>query len=696
MSVSLAGKKIMVERIRNIGIVAHIDSGKTTITERMLKMCGKTHKMGEVHDGEATMDFGKEERERGITINSAATYFEWKRYEFSLLDTPGHVDFTAEVERSCLVLDGAILTIDSVAGVQAQSETVNRQLNKYGVPRLAFINKMDRVGTDFDKAVQSLKTNLGLCATPIQIPVGEGADFGGFIDLVEMEQIMFPRSTDDPSAFDRLPIDPEILELAESKRAELLDAISLHCDELTEVILDGEEPDNKLVREAIRKATIEGVLVPVLLGSALHNKGIPALLDAVVDYLPNPLDKGAVEGTVPKTEEPIAFEPDSAAPLGAIVFKTVHYSTGDLTFIRVFSGTLHAGKGTFNPQLGKHERVGQIYRIHAGSRGESIECAQAGQIVACVGLKKSETGNTLCAKDNQIIYGSPTFANPVISMAIEPSASVDRDRLAQVLGIIAREDPTFRVATDEETGQLVMSGMGELHLEVVVHRMRDDFRLQVITGKPRVAYRQTLRRGATIDCRHIKQTGGSGQYAIAKIEFEPIQGEEFEFEDTIKGGKITAEFIRSIRKGIEDYCISGGKRAAKIQGLRATVVDGKMHDVDSSQLAFYACGVKAAREAEESCGLTLLEPVMRVVVTMPEDYLGAAIGDINSRGGIISQIDDEGRDKQVTARVPLRNLSAYATCLRNITSGRGDYSMEPDGYQVVSEDVAASLNGEAD
>ena len=695
MSVLLAGKKVMAERIRNIGIVAHIDSGKTTITERMLKICGKIHKLGEVHDGEATMDFMKEEKERGITIGSAATYFEWKRYEFNLIDTPGHVDFTAEVERSCRVLDGAILAIDSVAGVQAQSETVNRQLNKYGVPRLAFINKMDRVGADFDKAVQSMKSNLGLSAVPIQVPVGEGAEFEGFIDLVEMEQIMFPQSDDDPAAFERLPIDPEVLELVKSKRAELLDAISLYCDELTEILLDGEEPDNKLVRKAIRNATIEGVLVPVLLGSALHNRGVPALLDAAVDYLPNPLDKGAVEGAVPKTEEAIAFKPDSAEPLGALVFKTVHYSTGDLTFIRIFSGTLHAGKAAFNPRLGKHERVGQIYRVHAGAR-ESIECAQAGQIVACVGLKKSATGDTLCAKDNQIVYGSTTFANPVISMAIEPSTSADRDRLGEVLGIISREDPTFRVATDEETGETIMSGMGELHLEVVVHRMRDDFRLQVITGKPRVSYRQTLRRGATIDSRHIKQTGGSGQYAVAKIEFEPIVGEEFEFEDTIRGGKISAEFIKSIRKGIEDYCLSGGKRAAKIQGLRVTVVDGKMHDVDSSQLAFYACGVKAARAAEETCGLTLLEPIMRVVVTTPEDYLGAVIGDINSRRGIIIQIGDEGRDKQISARVPMRNLSAYATGLRSITSGRGDYSMEPAGYQAVSEDVADRLNGEAD
>ena len=464
-------------------------------------------------------------------------------------------------------------------------------------------------------------------------------------------------------------------------------------DELTEILLEGEEPDADLVRKALREMTIEGAIVPVLLGSALHNRGVPALLDASVDYLPNPLDKGAVEGFSPSGEESIAFAPQAEEPLGALVFKTVHYSTGDLTFIRVFSGTLHAGKAAFNSRLRKHERVGQIYRIHAGSR-ESIECAVAGQIVACVGLKKSATGDTLCAKDNQITYGSTTFANPVISMAVEPSTNADRDRLGEVLGIISREDPTFRVNTDEETGQTIMSGMGELHLEVVVHRLRDDFRLQVITGKPRVSYRQTLNRGVTINSRHVKQTGGSGQFAVAEIEFEPIEGEEFEFEDKIKGGAITAEFLKSVRKGIEDYCISGGKRAAKIQGLRATVVDGKMHDVDSSQLAFYACGVKAVRAAEEQCGLTLLEPVMRVVVTTPDDYLGAVIGDLNSRAGVIIQIGDEGQDKQVTARVPLRNLPAYATGLRSITSGRGDYSMEPDGYQVVPEDVANEIGGE--
>tara|TARA_B100000929_G_scaffold279674_1_gene257017 strand:+ start:558 stop:2645 length:2088 start_codon:yes stop_codon:yes gene_type:complete len=693
MSVSLAGKKVMAERIRNIGIVAHIDSGKTTITERMLKVCGKIHKLGEVHDGEATMDFMKEEKERGITIGSAATYFEWDRHEFNLIDTPGHVDFTAEVERSCRVLDGAILAIDSVAGAQAQSETVNRQLNKYGVPRLAFINKMDRVGADFEKAVESLKKNLGLAVAPIQVPVGEGQDFRGLVDLVAMEQVSFPEDSDDPAEFERGPVEPEVLELAETMRMNLLDVLSLHCDELTEVLLEGEEPDAELVRKALREMTIEGAIVPVLLGSALHNRGVPALLDASVDYLPNPLDKGAVEGFAPSGEESIAFAPQAEEPLGALVFKTVHYSTGDLTFIRVFSGTLHAGKAAFNSRLRKHERVGQIYRIHAGSR-ESIECAVAGQIVACVGLKKSATGDTLCAKDNQITYGSTTFANPVISMAVEPSTNADRDRLGEVLGIISREDPTFRVNTDEETGQTIMSGMGELHLEVVVHRLRDDFRLQVITGKPRVSYRQTLNRGVTINSRHVKQTGGSGQFAVAEIEFEPIEGEEFEFEDKIKGGAITAEFLKSVRKGIEDYCISGGKRAAKIQGLRATVVDGKMHDVDSSQLAFYACGVKAVRAAEEQCGLTLLEPVMRVVVTTPDDYLGAVIGDLNSRAGVIIQIGDEGQDKQVTARVPLRNLPAYATGLRSITSGRGDYSMEPDGYQVVPEDVANEIGGE--
>jgi len=677
-------------RIRNIGIVAHIDSGKTTVTERMLKLSGKIRNLGEVHDGEATMDFMKEEQERGITIGSAATHFVWGDYQVNLIDTPGHVDFTAEVERSLRVLDGAVLAIDSVAGAQAQSETVNRQMNKYAVPRLAFVNKIDRVGADFGRAVESLRSRLHLDAHPIQMPVGEGDECCGLIDLGEMVQVNFPDRTDDPGECTSGPVDPELVDAANAARGELLEALSMHSDELMEMLLEDAEVSRDTIVETMRKAVIHDEFVPVLLGSALRNRGVPLLLDSVVAYLPSPLDNGAAAGTDPRSGEAVSFGPDPDGPLSAMIFKTIHFTTGDLTFLRVYSGTLISGKGFYNPRLGKHERVGRLFLVHAGSR-EAIEEASAGQIVAAMGIKQGATGDALCTKEAPILFEDASYANPVISMAIEPRTSADRDRLGEALGVVSREDPTFHIHTDEETGQTIISGMGELHLEVIVHRLRDEFRLQVLTGKPRVSYRQTLRGPAEFETRHIKQTGGSGQYAVAKIQFEPVDGDEIEVEDTIKGGKITKEFLSAIEKGIRDFAESGGQRGARIQGFRATIVDGQMHDVDSSQIAFYACGVQAARTAEERCGLVLLEPIMRVVVTTPEEYLGAVIGDLNSRSGVVSSIEDEGLDKQVTAFVPLRLLPAYATTLRSVTSGRGNYSMEPEGYQPVPADVVRSL-----
>ena len=672
--------------MRNIGIVAHIDSGKTTMTERMLKLSGKIRVLGEVHDGEATMDFMKEEQERGITIGSAATYFEWAGCKVNLIDTPGHVDFTAEVERALRVLDGAVLAVDSVAGAQAQSETVNRQLNKYRVPRLLFVNKMDRVGANFASAVRSAHERLHVNAVPIQVPVGQGPDFRGLVDLVSMCQLNFPDRSDDPSAFTTGPIEDSVLESAREGRAALLDALSMHSDELTEILLEEQEPSVDLVRNALRAATIRDCFVPVLLGSALRNRGIPRLLDAVVDYVPSPVDKGAVDGVDPRSGEEIAFEPDPEAPLGAVVFKTVHHSTGDLTYVRLYSGSMTRSKAVYNPRLRRHERVGRLYLVHAKTR-EDVETAEAGQIVACLGLKESVTGDTLCSKERQIRYGSTTFAEPVISIAIEPKSTGDRKRLGEVLGIIVREDPTFRVRTDVETGQTLISGMGELHLEVVIHRLRDEFRLEVLTGKPRVAYRQTLKGPCRVQSRHIKQTGGSGQYAVAHVDFEPVEGEEFEFVSKIKGGKITDEFLQALERGIRDFCESGGRVGAQIQGLRATCYDGKMHDVDSSQVAFYACGFQAMRMAEEQGGTIVLEPIMRVVVTTPEVYLGPVIGDLNSRRGSVVHIDDEGQDKQIVSRVPLAELAAYATTLRSLTSGRGTYTMEPEGYEPVPESL---------
>jgi elongation factor G len=689
-SASGAKKTSPLARIRNLGIVAHIDSGKTTITERMLKIGGKIRAMGEVHDGEATMDFLKEERERGITIGSASTYFIWQGCNLNLIDTPGHVDFTAEVERSLRVLDGAVLAIDSVAGAQAQSETVNRQLNKYGVPRLVFVNKMDRVGADFARAVDSLSRRLALNVVPIQLPVGQGPDFRAVVDLVAMDQVSFPEKSDDPAAFVTGPIEEAVLEEANTAHYKLLETLAMFSDELMELVLEESEPPPELVVRVLRWATIHGGLVPVLMGSALRNRGVPALLDAAVAYLPSPLDKGRTAGIDPRSGAERSFEPSPDEPFSAVVFKTVHFATGDLTFLRLYSGRLENGQAAYNPRLGKHERVGRLFLVHANSR-EPVEEAHAGQIVACMGLKSSATGDTLCTKGDAIAYGSTTFASPVISMAIEPVKGQDRDRLGEVLGIITREDPTFQVHIDEETGQTLISGMGELHLEVIAHRLRDDFGLVVETGKPRVSYRQTIVRKATVDSRHIKQTGGSGQYAVARVEFEPIEGDQVEFTDTIKGGRISAEFLRAMEKAVHDHCLSGGRRGVRLQGLRATVVDGKMHDVDSSQIAFYACGALAVRLAEEACGLKLLEPIMRVVVTVPEDYLGSVIGDLNARSGVILDIGNEGLDKQVSARVPLRTLPAYATTLRSVTSGRGSYVMEPDGYQPVPLQVVETL-----
>ena len=683
-----------IDKIRNIGIAAHIDSGKTTITERMLKLSGRIREIGEVHDGEATMDFMKEEQERGITIGSAATHFKWDGHNVHLIDTPGHVDFTAEVERSLRVLDGAVLAIDSVAGAQAQSETVNRQMNKYNVPRIAFVNKMDRVGADFMKAVQSIRKRLGLTSVPIQLPVGEGQEFRGCIDLVKMTQINFPPGCDDPADFNVSDIEPAWLERAKQERHTLLEALSMFSDELMEILLNEQEPPVELVQKALRLATCFHNLVPAMCGAALRNVGIPTLLTAVVDYLPSPIDKGAVLGRNPQTNEPLAFEPLPDAPLGAIVFKTVHFPTGDLTFVRIYSGTLNGGDQLYNPRMGKNERVGRLFMVHAASR-EPIEKGSAGMIIAAMGLKQSATGDTLCLKQTAIAYGATTFAKPVISMAIEPKSSGDRDKLGEILGIICREDPTFRASTDPETSETIISGMGELHLEVVAHRIRDEFNIHVVTGKPRVAYRQTLSKGAKLEARHIKQSGGSGQYAVAVVEFEPVTGEDVEFVDKITQGRITKEFINALEKGIRDHFLGGGRRGAQIQGVKVTVIDGKMHDVDSSANAFYACGGLAARMAEEQCKAILLEPIMRVEVTVPDDYLGGVLGDINSRRGLVLDVGNEGQDKVIVSRVPLAELAAYSTTLRSITSGRGNYTMEPEGYQIVPQGVLEKLEKES-
>jgi elongation factor G len=667
--------------VTNDYIVTH----NTTTTERILKLSGRIRTMGEVHDGAAEMDFDPQERARGITIGSAVTHFNWNDHSINLIDTPGHVDFTAEVERSLRVLDGAVLVIDSVAGAQAQSETVTRQMNKYNVSRIVFINKMDRVGADFHKAVLSVRARLYLNAHAIQIPLAEGKDFCGKIDLVCLKQINYPEMSDDPADCEVTEIEDKYLERVLVARQALLEALANYSDELLEILLEEQEPPVGLVKEVMRKATCSGEFVPVLLGSSLRNRGVPSLLDAVVDYLPSPVDKGAVVGHHPQDEtDKKSFLPVPEAPLGALVFKTVHFSTGDLTFVRVYSGTFKPGDQLYNPRLGKTERVGRLFLVHADSK-EVTSQAEAGQIVAVQGLKLCATGDTLCKKIEQIVYGATTFAAPVISQSIETKSSGDRDRLIMVLGLIAREDPTFHTFIDKDTGELIISGMGELHLEVIVKRIETEFKVLTNTGKPRVAYKKTFDKAATIECRFKKQTGGKGMFAVAKIIFDPIKGDDFEYEDVTKGGKIPKEYSKALMEGIRDALLSGGSDGIPIQGVRATVIDGAIHDVDSSQMAFNICGHMSVDLAIKACSVILLEPIMAVEITVPEDYLGAVIGDINSRRGMTDGIEDEHTNKLVKAKIPLAELSAYSTTLRSITSGRGDYVAEPYGYQRAPE-----------
>ncbi|MGQ9589863.1 MAG: elongation factor G [Planctomycetota bacterium] len=680
------------ETIRNLGIVAHIDAGKTTISERILRVTGRIWKIGEVHDGQATLDFLKEERERGITIAAASTYFRWAGCHVNLIDTPGHVDFTAEVERSLRVLDGAILAIDAVAGVQAQTETVNRQMDKYDVARIVFVNKMDRPGADFAKAVRSARARLGLNAAAIQLPVGEGPAFRGLVDLVRLRQYEFPEGGDDPSEYEETEIDPELAGEAERARGHLVEALALSSEDIFEEVLGGREPEPEVLASALRRAVCRRHVVPCLLGAALRNAGIPQLLDAAVAYLPSPLEKGAIPGVVPGTGEPVAFEPSPEAPFGAIVFKTVGSAVGDLTFLRIASGRLCPGTSVYNPRLGRSERVGRLFRVHAAKR-EPIDEACAGDIVACLGLREAATGDTLSTKERPIAYGATTFARPVISVAIEPASSQDRDRLGQALARLVRDDPTFHVSVDEETGETIASGMGELHLEVLANRIRDEYRIPVLTGAPRIAYRQTLAGPARVEARHVKQTGGAGQFAVAVIEFEPIEGDAVEFVDRVTQGRISRELIVALEKGLRAYFLRGGRKRAQIQGVRATVVDGKMHEVDSNSNAFHACGMLAGQLAEERCGTVLLEPVMRVEVDVPEEHLGAVLGDLASRRAAVEGLEDRPGGKTVFARAPLAELREYATTLRSLTSGRGSASVEPRGYEPAPPGALRELAG---
>jgi elongation factor G len=675
---------------RNIGIVAHIDAGKTTVSERILFITGRSHKTGEVHDGEATMDYLEEERKRGITITSAATTCTWKKHKISLIDTPGHVDFTAEVERSLRVLDGAIGVFCGVAGVQPQSETVWRQANRYNVPRIAFINKMDRTGADFDHAVETMRARLRANAVPIQMPIGAERDFHGVIDLVEMKSYTWDEDARDLAIND---VPAELLEEAKSRREQMIESVAEFNDDLLEKFVEGEEGTVDEIKTAIRAGTLGLSITPVLAGSAFKDKGVQNVMDAVIDYLPSPYDVPEIEGLDPHSGDTIIRPLKSSEPLGALVFKTISDPNGDLTFIRIYSGMIRQGEKYFNTRRGREERVGRLLRMHANQR-EAVDVAKAGEIVAIVGFRDAITGDTICEKKSQISYESMEFPETVISMSIEPKLSGDRDKLTTTIAKLVREDPTFKAHTEEQTGQVVISGMGELHLEVICNRIQSEFKVGVNVGKPKVSFRQTIKKGKKIEARHIKQTGGSGQYAVAKIEFtlDP-EIETFEFEDSISGGSIPKEYIKPFENGLRSALAGGGANGYPFVKIRASLIDGKSHDVDSSQMAFEACGALSMRLLIEG-NTQLLEPIMKIEVEAPEAHTGDVIGDLSARRGIVEDMTNKPDGiTSVRGKVPLSEMFQYSTTLRSITQGRGHYSMEPDSYAAVPDAIAEKLLG---
>ncbi|MEO0478342.1 MAG: elongation factor G [Planctomycetota bacterium] len=680
-----------INKIRNFGIIAHIDAGKTTVSERVLFVTGRSHKIGEVHDGGATMDYLQEEKDRGITITSAATTATWKDHFLSLIDTPGHVDFTIEVERSLRVLDGAVGVFCGVAGVQPQSETVWRQGNKYGVPRLAFVNKMDRTGADFYKAVQSMRDRLKANAVPIQMPIGKEKEFLGCIDLVEMKAYTWHGDANDVKVED---IPADMLEDAKTRREEMLEELTNFSDALMEKVLGGEEPELEEVKTAIRDGVLSLGLTPVMVGSALKDKGVQNMLDAVVDYLPSPIEVKPIVGRHPETEEEIVRPLLSDQPPGAMCFKTISDPNGDLTFIRIYTGTILAGEKYMNPRTGKEERINRMYRMHANNR-EDLKEARAGDIVAVVGIRESVTGDTLCQKKEPVVFEAMEFPETVISVAIEPKSTGDRDKLGSAIAKILREDPSFKSFTDEQTGQTVISGMGELHLEVICNRIRDEFKVEVNQGKPKVAYRQTLTAPKDVEARHIKQSGGSGQFAVAKVRFSTDEeAENVNFESKVTGGNVPREYIPSIEHGIVTSAKNGGRLGFPFVKMAAQLYDGQSHDVDSSTMAFEAAGNLAFRLATEG-NSTLLEPVMRIEIEVPEDNTGDVVGDLSSRRGVVESMDPKGDgNTQIVGRVPLSEMFQYSTKLRSMTQGRGTYSMEPDTYEAVPPNIAEAVREE--
>jgi elongation factor G len=680
-----------LSNLRNIGIMAHIDAGKTTVTERVLFLTGRTYNIGEVHHGEATMDYLEDERKRGITITSAATQCEWRETTINLIDTPGHVDFTVEVERSLRVLDGAIAVFDGVAGVEAQSETVWRQADRYGVPRIALINKLDRQGADFDKAYESILHRLQCNAVRMQVPIGTEKDFSGVVDLITRKAWKFTEG--DGPTIEEIPIPEDMLDLVEERRQEMIEKVVEVDDALVDRFLEGDEISEDEIRAACRTATLLMHAVPVFCGSALHDKGVHALLDGVVDFLPSPLDKEILTGLDPKDEATeIQRQPDADEPMAALCFKTIADPNGDLTFLRIYSGTLKRGDQVWNPRTRRKERVGRLMFMHADKR-EAADEVRAGNICAVVGLKQAITGDTVCDLTQPILLESISFPEPVISMSIEPSSLADRDKLTDLLGRIQREDPSFRAVTDSETAEQVISGMGELHLEIITTRMGRDHGIEVKVGAPRVAYRQTLASEKDIEGKQIKQSGGSGQYAVVNIRFSPLPldaEEPYAFVDSTKGGVVPDTYIPAVRKGVQESMNAGGKLGWPFVGIQAELHYGKHHDVDSSELAFQLAAERAFREAADG-NFKLLEPVMRLNVQVPEEYIGDVIGDLNTRRVSIKEITMDGPLREIDGQVPIAEMFKYAGTLRGLTQGRGNFSMEPNGYQVVPVAVQENL-----
>ena len=685
-------RTIPLERMRNIGIAAHIDAGKTTTTERILYYTGRTHKLGEVHEGTATMDWMEQEQERGITITSAATTCEWRDIQINIIDTPGHVDFTAEVERSLRVLDGAVAVFDAVAGVQPQSETVWRQADKYSVPRICFINKMDRVGADFYNSVETIISRLKCKPVAIELPVGAEDQFKGVINLVEMKAMLW-RDETLGAEYDTVDIPADMLDKAQEYREKMIEAVAEHDDKLFEKFIEGQPISNDEIRAGIRKATIALKLFPVICGSAFKNKGVQTMLDAVVDYLPSPLDVPPVEGIdVDHPEKVIVRKASDDEPFSALVFKimTDPY-VGQLAFFRVYSGSLKSGDSVFNVAKGRKERVGRLLRMHANKR-EDIQEIRAGDICAAVGLRTVSTGDTICDDDHPVALESIDFPTPVIQLAVEPKTKADQEKLGVAIQKLAQEDPTFRVNTDPETGQTILSGMGELHLEIIVDRMMREFGVGANVGKPQVAYRETVRKMAEAEGRHVKQSGGRGQYGVVKLRIEPLpSGSGFEFVNDIFGGSIPKEFINPVENGVKEALEGGILAGFPMSDVKVTLYDGSYHDVDCSEMAFKIAGSIGVKEAARRAKPVLLEPIMAVEVVVPEEYMGDVIGDLNSRRGRIEGMELRGTTQIIKSSVPLAEMFGYATELRSRTQGRGSFTMHFGKYEEVPGSIAEEI-----